>query len=175
MGDRMDAAVLVPVFRDRAGQLRLVLIRRTAVGLHGGQLAFPGGRPEAVDRSMLETALRESEEEIGLSRDRVEVLAPLPPVETIVTRYRIHPFLARIEHPGTWRLQPTEVDEVLEVPVTELLHPEALRIGLEQAPNWDAPKQIAFYRVGENKLWGASFRITRPLLRRIAAQEWSIA
>ena len=70
----MDAAVLVPVFRDLTGELHLVMIRRTAGGLHGGQLAFPGGRPESEDGSMLETAIRETQEEIGLGRDRIQIL-----------------------------------------------------------------------------------------------------
>ena len=173
LDERIDAAVLVPVFRDGDGELRLVMIRRTAVGIHGGQLAYPGGRPEAIDGSLLETALREAEEEIGLSREQVEVLAPLPPVETITTGYRIFPFLARIRHPGEWRMQPAEVDEVIEVSIRDLLRPEALQIGLERAPNWDAPKQIAYFQVGAGKLWGASYRITRPLLRRLTAGEWA--
>ena len=62
---RRIAAVLVPVFRDAAGLLRLVLIVRTDRGLHGGQLAAPGGKVDPGDESLLATALRETEEEIS--------------------------------------------------------------------------------------------------------------
>jgi 8-oxo-dGTP pyrophosphatase MutT (NUDIX family) len=61
------AAVLVPVYRDEDGRLRLVLIVRTDRGLHGGQLALPGGKADADDETLMATALREAEEEIGLN------------------------------------------------------------------------------------------------------------
>lgn len=171
----MDAAVLVPVFRDPAGELRLVMIRRAARGVHGGQLAFPGGRPEPEDDgSMLETALRETEEEIGLERDRIRILEALPRVDTISSRYRIHPFLSKIDHPGQWRREAAEVDEVLELQIDTLLHPDAVQLGSEHAPNRSEPRQIAYFQVGEDRLWGASFRILRPLLTRLVADEWTI-
>ena len=69
----VDSAVLAPLYRDADGRLRLVFIRRSPFGVHGGQIAFPGGRREAEDPDLLTTALRESEEEIGLDRNLVEV------------------------------------------------------------------------------------------------------
>lgn len=170
----LDAAVLVPVFRDQEGTLRLVMIRRVAGGIHGGQLAFPGGRPEPEDGSILDTALRETQEEVGLTPERIKVLGRLPAVETLATRYRIHPFLARIDHPGDWLPEPGEVDEVLEIRIDHLLAPGTLRLGLQQAPNWSEPRQIAFYDVGRDRLWGASFRIARRLMKRIAGGEWTL-
>src|SRR5262249_56450281 len=74
------AAVLVPVFRDVGGRLRIVLIVRTDHGLHGGQLAVPGGKHDAGDESLLATALREAREEIGV--EQVDVLAELPTVRS---------------------------------------------------------------------------------------------
>jgi 8-oxo-dGTP pyrophosphatase MutT (NUDIX family) len=170
----VDAAVLVPVFRDTEGELHLVMIRRAAGGLHGGQLAFPGGRPEPEDGSILDTALRESWEEIGLAPERVRVLGALPPVDTLATRYRIHPFLGLIDHPGRWVPEPAEVDDVMEIPLNHLRAPGTLQLGLQNAASWDVPRQIAFYRVGQDRLWGASFRIMRPLVRRIANGEWEV-
>jgi 8-oxo-dGTP pyrophosphatase MutT (NUDIX family) len=170
----MDAAVLVPLFRDLTGELHLVMIRRTGGRVHGGQLAFPGGRPESEDGSMLETAIRETQEKIGLRRDRIQILEELPRVETMTTGYRIYPFLSHIDHPGEWRKEPTEVDEVLELEIDTLSDPECLQLGLEQAPNWTEPRRIAFFLVGPERLWGASFRIVRPLLPRLLSNEWAI-
>jgi 8-oxo-dGTP pyrophosphatase MutT (NUDIX family) len=101
---RTPAAVLVPVFRDADGELRLVLVVRGARGVHGGQLAFPGGKQEPQDDSPLETALREADEEIGLAREDVEFVAGLEPVDTRTTGFRVHPFLARVHGPRRWRL-----------------------------------------------------------------------
>ncbi len=169
---RREAAVLVPIFRGDAEDLRLVLIRRADRGVHGAQLAFPGGRREPHDVSLFETALREAEEEIGLRRESVKRLADLPAIETRTTGFRIAPFLVRIQRPEEWQADPSEVAEVMEVPLAEMARPEAHGEAVEQFPNWTAPQRIAFYRVGPYRLWGASYRIFHPLLPRLMAGEW---
>lgn len=169
---RRDAAVLVPIFRDAGGELRLVLVRRAAGGLHGGQLAFPGGKREPGDRTALDTALREAAEETGLDPRRVEVLAELPVLETRTTNFRIAPFLARVTPPERWSPAPAEVAEVIEVKVADLVRPEAHGESVERFPTWPEPRTIGFYRVGPHRLWGATYRILQPLLPRLAAGEW---
>jgi 8-oxo-dGTP pyrophosphatase MutT (NUDIX family) len=84
-----ESAVLIPVFRNAAGEATLVLVRRGSHGVHGGQLAFPGGKREPTDASLLATALRETEEEIGLPATAIEVLAALPPVQTRTSGFHI--------------------------------------------------------------------------------------
>lgn len=173
LGER-PAACLVPVYRDGRGTLRLVLVLRTPGGIHGGQLAFPGGAWEEGDRSLLETALREAEEEIGLPRERVEVLAELPPVRTLVSRFRIHPFLARVERPAAWRLQAEEVEGVLEPSLEDLLRKEARGEDQRLLPGLPGPLRFPFVRLGTHKLWGATLRIAAPLLPRLQAGEWPL-
>jgi 8-oxo-dGTP pyrophosphatase MutT (NUDIX family) len=171
---RQDAAVLVPLFRDAEGALRLVLVRRAEGGIHGGQLAFPGGKPEAVDASMEETAIREACEETGLTSEAIEVLAALPVLETSTSGFRIAPFLARIRRPDRWIPQANEIVEILEVRVDDLMRPEAHDESIESFPTWPGPRRIAFYRIGPHRLWGASYRIFHPLLPRIVAGEWEL-
>jgi 8-oxo-dGTP pyrophosphatase MutT (NUDIX family) len=168
------AAVLVPVFRDAAGEARVVLVRRTEGGLHGGQLAFPGGMREATDASALATALREAHEEIGLEPASVRVLAELPIFETLTTGYRIEPFLARIARPAAWRPAAAEVAEVLEPGLADLARPEAHAETLKEFSGWPAPRRVPCLRVGPFELWGASYRILLPLLPRLLAGEWEI-
>jgi 8-oxo-dGTP pyrophosphatase MutT (NUDIX family) len=91
---RREAAVLVPVYRRQDGELMVVLIRRPQGGAHGGQLALPGGQRDPTDADLAATALREANEELGLTADHVELLAALPVVETSTTGFRIAPFLA---------------------------------------------------------------------------------
>src|SRR5215469_16824532 len=87
--DMVDSAVLAPIYRDPRGDLRLVFIRRSPYGVHGGQIAFPGGRREPEDADLLATALREAEEEVGLDPAQVDVLTELPIVETVATGFRV--------------------------------------------------------------------------------------
>jgi 8-oxo-dGTP pyrophosphatase MutT (NUDIX family) len=171
---RLDAAVLVPLHRNGSGELRLTLVRRADGGLHGGQIAFPGGKREATDRSFEQTALREAREEIGLRPEGVEVLARLPEVDTLTTGFRIVPFLSRIEPPPRWEIDRREIAEVLDVAIEELGRPRAHGEEIRSFPTWPRPRRIAFYRVGPYKLWGASYRILHPLLARLAAGEFRL-
>jgi 8-oxo-dGTP pyrophosphatase MutT (NUDIX family) len=171
----VDSAVLAPVYRDPAGDLRLVFIRRSPHGIHGGQIAFPGGRRESSDATLLDTALREAEEEIGLPSAQVEVLASLPVIETVATGFRVAPFLGRLAGaPPTWRRQETEIDEILEVRIDDLVQPETHGVENWQLPGWREPSPIPFYRLGPYKLWGATYKIVEPLLPRLVAAEWDI-
>lgn len=169
-----ESAVLVPVFRNAAGELTLVLIRRSDYGVHAGQLAFPGGKREPTDASLLATALRETQEEIGLPAAAIEVLCALPPVQTLTSGFHIAPFLARITPPPTWHFQPTEIADVLEVPLRYLADPANAGQELWQLPGWPVPELISFWRVGPYNLWGATYRILLPLLPRLLAGEWEI-
>lgn len=116
------AAVLVPlVVRD--GAVHVLLTQRTAhLTDHAGQISFPGGRVEAGDADVVATALRESEEEIGLPIPAVDVLGALPEYRT-VTGYRVTPIVALIERPFPLRLDTFEVSEAFEVPLSFLMNP----------------------------------------------------
>ncbi|MCC2546964.1 CoA pyrophosphatase [Hymenobacter sp. BT175] len=169
-----EASVLVPVYRNAAGELILVLIRRTMHGAHGGELAFPGGKRDPNDSSARATALREAEEEISLPATAVELLAELPVVQTRATGFRISPFLGRITRPEKWQWQAREIEEVLEVSLAELLLPGRHAAESVLLPGQSRPLLVAFYRIGEYYLWGVSYRIVRELLPRLQAGEWEV-
>src|SRR5437016_1086291 len=116
-----DAAVLVPLYVE-GGELHAVFTkRRDDLRRHAGEISFPGGRPDFPDEELRVTALREAEEEIGLPRDEVELVGALPPTGTFVTGYKIHPFVGVVE-PGTeWKLQPNEVEVILQLSVPDLV------------------------------------------------------
>ena len=169
----INSAVLVPIYRDSKKRLRMVCIRRSPGGIHGGELSFPGGKHEPADNSMLFTALRETREEIGLDPDHVNILAELPSVETRSTGFRIFAFLGSI-NPPEWVIDKHEVAEVIDLDLESLADPAMYGEKVRHYDNWPAPRLTPFYRVGNFKLWGASFRILHPLLLRIFANEWQI-
>ncbi len=115
-----DAAVLVPVVA-RDGELNLLFTQRTEhLAAHAGQISFPGGGVEAADGSRMDTALRETEEEIGLARKHVQVLGSLPDYE-LATGFRITPVVGWIDTPfETWP-DPYEVAEIFEIPLAHFL------------------------------------------------------
>ena len=176
MSDRklIDAAVLVPVFRENNGELKLILIKRSDHGVHGGQLAFPGGKYEPGDKSLYETALRETEEEVGLQRTDVKYLTELPSIDTVSTGYKIHPFLGKISPFKAWILQEEEIAEVLEVSVNELALDETHTTGMFRFEDWIEPREISYYKVGSYQLWGATYKIVKGLLPRLLNNEFEI-
>jgi 8-oxo-dGTP pyrophosphatase MutT (NUDIX family) len=116
------AAVLVPLI-DRPEGITLLLTRRTDnLADHGGQICFPGGRLEEVDDSPEAAALREAEEEVGLPRQRVELMGRLDTYETR-SRYAVVPVVGIVSPPFTLRPDPLEVAEAFEVPLAFILNP----------------------------------------------------
>ena len=117
-----DAAVLVPLVHRGSG-LNILFTKRTAhLDDHAGQISFPGGRVEALDATREETALRETEEEIGLPREAVTLLGRLPNYE-IPSGFRITPVVGWIESPFDLALDAFEVESVFEAPLAHFLNP----------------------------------------------------
>ncbi len=159
------AAVLVPLFVPTKGERPHVVLTRRRADLrrHAGEISFPGGRKDREDSDLAATALREADEEIGLSPAAVELIGELPAISTFATGYRIHPFVGVIEPGQRWRLSPREVDAVLELPLAELGESRT-RTRLER-------RGITFetdaYVLDGHMIWGATFRIIENLSERL--------
>jgi 8-oxo-dGTP pyrophosphatase MutT (NUDIX family) len=160
---KTDAAVLVPLF-ERGGDLTAVFTeRRHDLRRHAGEISFPGGRQDSPDEDLRQTALREADEEIGLPPDTVELIGALPPVGTFVTGYKVFPFVGWIEDGHTWRPQATEVEQVLELSLPDLVQgyesKRLVRLGV--------PIKTATYTVDGHMVWGATARMVQSLLARL--------
>jgi 8-oxo-dGTP pyrophosphatase MutT (NUDIX family) len=163
------AAVLVPIIAHPGG-LTVLFTQRTAhLKAHSGQVSFPGGRTEPADGSPEVTALRESEEEIGLDRGRVEVLARLPEYFTR-TGFRVTPVVGLIQPPLELRPDPNEVDAVFEVPLAFL---RDVRNHQRQTREFQG-RAVGFYampyRTNEEDryIWGATAGMVVNLVRALA-------
>jgi len=170
----IDAAVLIPVYRSGDGELHIVMILRNPGGVHGGQVAFPGGKHDPEDETMLDTALREVREELGLVVERSDVLAELPMQQTRTTGYRVFPYLARIRVPSQWQIAEREIAQIFDVKVADLTRPDARDKMIERFPTWQRAEQVSFYRLGAHRLWGLSYRILQPVIPRLVAGEWDV-
>jgi 8-oxo-dGTP pyrophosphatase MutT (NUDIX family) len=136
----------------------LVLTRRTAaLRRHSGQISLPGGRYDLEDGSLLRTALRETEEELGVPPDGLTIWGRLEPEWIVVTHYLLTAFVAYTPQRPTFRPAPAEVAEVIEMPLGLILDPASLAEEVWEMQG--APRQVSFYRHGEHKVWGATARI----------------
>ncbi|MGH8686128.1 MAG: CoA pyrophosphatase [Burkholderiales bacterium] len=150
---RRPASVLVPIVTRDEG-LTVLLTRRTAqLRDHSGQIAFPGGRAEASDANAEATALREAEEEIGLERERVEVLARLSDYHTR-TGFRVTPVVGLVAPPFDLRLDAQEVDEAFEVPLAFVLDPANHQRHQREFQGRLTPFYAILYR--DHYIWGAT-------------------
>ncbi len=121
-GPLRPAAVLVPII-ERSGGMSVLLTRRTGhLQAHAGQISFPGGRLEEGDSDAVAAALRETEEEIGLARDRVDVVGRLDTYQTR-TGFEITPFVGLVRLPFRLTLDSFEVEEAFELPLEFVLDP----------------------------------------------------
>jgi 8-oxo-dGTP pyrophosphatase MutT (NUDIX family) len=148
-----DAAVLVPLV-DHAEGLTVIFTQRTAhLAAHAGQISFPGGGAEPGDADAIATALRETEEEIGLKPERVEVIGRL---DTYVTRtgFRITPVVGFIRPPFILNPDPFEVAEIFEVPLSFILDPQSRKRETRQFQG--AERYFYAFPYDGRYIWGAT-------------------
>ena len=159
------ASVLVPIV-THAGGLTVLFTQRTAqLRAHSGQVSFPGGRAEPGDASPEFTALRETQEEIGLAPERVEVLARMPEYLTR-TGYRVTPVVGLVVPPLELAPDSREVAEAFEVPLAFLLDPanhqrETRELGGRTVGFW-------VMQYGERRIWGATAGMVVNLYRMLS-------
>lgn len=162
MKSPVDAAVLLPLYGwpDEPG---LVFTERRAdLRRHAGEISFPGGRRDDGDANLAATALREAQEEIGLDPTAVELGEALPPIETFVTGYLVHPFVGRIPHPVGLGLRPNpaEVETVLTFSLDLLREGYEMRRLIRRG----IPIHTPTYEVEGHLIWGATARILGDFL-----------
>ena len=162
------AAVLVPIVR-RPGGLTVLLTQRTEhLTNHAGQVSFPGGRAEEDDSSPIETALRETEEEIGLTRRHVEIIGVLPDHVT-ASAYIVTPVVGLVTPPFDLTAESNEVADIFEVPLTFLMD------GMNhQRMSFDLPDgggRRSFYAMPYERffIWGATAGMLRNLFHLLRA------
>ena len=163
-----SAAVLAPLF-ERDGELYAVFTkRRSHLRLHAGQISFPGGRPEPGDTDLVQTALREAHEEIGLDPASVVLVGALAPTPTVVSDIAIYPVVGLIPAPAApWTPAEEEVEAVIEASLRELASTHRLQ-AFERRDGTRVTTDA--YSAGADTIWGATARILTDLLVRLAGQ-----
>ncbi len=163
----IPAAVLVPVVNQPQGPTLLFTQRTAHLHDHAGQISFPGGRVEEGDADRIATALRETEEETGLSRSRIQILGRLPDYD-ILTGYRVTPIVGWIEPPFDLTPDPFEVADVFEVPLQFFLDPANHR--RQSAMREGLLRHYFAMPYGDRNIWGATAGMLHILYQLLAAK-----
>jgi 8-oxo-dGTP pyrophosphatase MutT (NUDIX family) len=159
---RRPAAVLLPLVDGP--EPTVVFTRRTEdLPRHPGEISFPGGMWHDDDSDLLGTALRETEEELGLARELVEILGSLEPLQTYTTGFTIAAFVGALDVDPAFTANPGEIAEVLEFPVSRLLD-------TEEPKTWTRDDDVYHgfvYELEGHTIWGATARILHDFLERM--------
>ena len=164
----VPAAVLVPLVVREEGLHMLLTMRTAHLHDHAGQISFPGGRVDPEDADAVATALRETEEEIGLSRRHIEVIGNLPDYQT-GTGFRVTPVVALVHPPFELAADEFEVAEIFEVPLSFLMDGANHQRRSAEFPN--RPGRRSFYAMPWQRyfIWGATAAMLRNLYHFLRA------
>ncbi len=152
--------------------LHLLFIQRTSPkrDRHAGQISFPGGSTEAADNTPAETALRETEEEVGVPRDQVELLGALSQLYIPVSNFLVDPFVGFSAERPSFTLQESEVARTLELPLAEFLTDDARRVGERQLANGMTLPNTPYWGVRGEEIWGATSMMVAELISLLKEQ-----
>jgi 8-oxo-dGTP pyrophosphatase MutT (NUDIX family) len=154
---------VLAIFYPQGNQLYIPLILRpTYVGVHSGQVGFPGGGFDPIDTDLTATALREAYEEVGVHPSEVTVLGHLTPLYVYASNYLVQPTVAWINYRPDFRADPYEVAQLIETPLLDLLSPSNRRI-----ETWDLrgrTGEVPYFAIQGHTIWGATAMMLSELL-----------
>lgn len=151
-----ESAVLVLIYQKDEAPHTLLMLRPTYEGVHSGQVAFPGGRMEEGDATLLDAALREFSEETGAATDGIEVIGALTPLYIPPSRSLVTPYLAMAPTLGSVNPDPREVAQLIEAPLSLLLRDDILAHRQQYMPIVKSEVTVPYFDVMGHVVWGAT-------------------
>ena len=150
------SAVMLLLFNEQ-NKLKVIFIRRSFyVGIHAGQIAFPGGRYEDFDIEIKNTALREIEEEIGLHSENIEVIGRISDIYVPPSNFLISVFVGYLPQKPQYKIDEREVNEIIEIELSEFFKENSIIEKEFVVPSTNSKVLAPYYKVGNIELWGAS-------------------
>ncbi|WP_372368937.1 CoA pyrophosphatase [Candidatus Uabimicrobium sp. HlEnr_7] len=150
------SAVLLLLYAKKESIHTLLIQRPTYKGVHSAQMAFPGGRKEPEDKNLQQTALRETEEELGISRNKINIVGQMTKVYIPPSRYIVAPYIGYMDEPPTLIPDPKEVAEVVSVSLNELLAPETIKKAKVAVGKYKMKLKVPCFDVQQRIVWGAT-------------------
>ena len=158
------SAVMILFFHED-NLLKMIVIRRSVyVGIHSGQIAFPGGRYEEEDGEVRVTALREIQEEIGIPEDKIEIIGRLTDIYVPPSNFLISVFVGYLAEKPVYKIDEREVDEVIEIPFSDFFKPDVIKWKNFYVNSIKAVSNAPYFDVTNAEIWGASAMVISELL-----------
>jgi len=167
LNDIGNSSVLVIIYFQKSNTPNIIFTKRSSrLRNHAGEISFPGGRKCINDNSLLDTAIRETYEEIGLLIDKKNIVGCLDPTNTYTTKIQIYPFVAILTDLTTSLIPNEEVDEIIVIPLEKLIQ----SVEIDKVHSNSNHKMFKF-SVGEHLIWGATARILKNLIEIIKSHK----
>lgn len=160
--DARKAAVLILLYPKDGSIYTLFMQRPDYIGVHGGQISFPGGKMESGDKNIIETSLREANEETGVDSTRIKILGILTPLYIPVSNMLVTPVIGWIDEKPVFNFKPEEVLFLIEADLKILLDPSIVR--LKPFNIRGEIIEIKYFNYADNTIWGATAMILQELL-----------
>ncbi|MCE5332786.1 MAG: CoA pyrophosphatase [Bacteroidales bacterium] len=158
------SAVMILLFHEDE-RLKVILIRRSFyVGIHAGQIAFPGGRYEESDADIKHTALREIYEEVGIPAEKIEVIGRLSDIYVPPSNFLISVFVGYLNEKPRYKADEREVAEIIEIDMDDFFREDVIQEKEFVVPSAKISVNALYYKVGNVDLWGASAMVMAELL-----------
>jgi 8-oxo-dGTP pyrophosphatase MutT (NUDIX family) len=156
------SAVLALIYPGQSNNAEMIFIlRKTYNGHHSGQISFPGGKMEPEDNSLMHTALRETNEEIGIKINEIDVVKQLTPLYIPVSNYYVTPFLAMMKTVPEFRIDPLEVESVFSIPLKDIINNPLIDYKKEYFGKMYKLKAFQFEKL---RIWGATAMILSEIV-----------
>ena len=160
------SAVLVLLQEGMQGIEVLFTQRKMNLKHHPGQISFPGGRRDATDRNAVDTALRETSEEIGIEVSNIEIIGQLSPVYVVVSNYWVESIVGYLRHHQTTKINPEEVETVFAQSFARFVTKNVQKTALVETNS--GPLEVPCYEVDGYRIWGATAMILAELTGRVS-------
>ncbi len=159
----IQSAVLILLYKKK-GELYLLLTKRSGKLLkHKGQISFPGGKKDISDINLRQTAIREAEEEIGLS-ENINIIGELTPLLIPVTNFCVHQFVAYIQQLPQLKINTNEVDYILEIAISDLQNSDNIKYKNFGTSTSGRYVKAPYFNIDGNEIWGATAMMISELL-----------
>ncbi|MEZ4878555.1 MAG: CoA pyrophosphatase [Chitinophagales bacterium] len=155
-GIHAKKAAVMALLIERQNEPHIVLIERSSYdGVHSKQIAFPGGKVEMNDASYLDAALRETKEEIGIEKQAITVIGSLTEVYVLASNFLVFPFVGYINQPVNYIKDTNEVNEILEIPISDFLQPKLIK-EKQMKSAFGLNLMAPYYDIQNKIIWGAT-------------------